>query len=205
MSFTGDGSVATPFTPELIIPSGAVVPHPFLPGVLPDTINGPVCDPTGLLAPQPGFPSYASDGLPFGSNPDIVANTAGQIPWGPVLTVPLINPNTDRYTYWFISIQFPYVTATLEAGAAVRVGVIIDPLGLAIYGPQWQMTNNSGAAVETYGMYLENAGSIRALAPSVTDNVETQMWVEATGFTGASSIVTFGGDGVEVDAIGVPV
>jgi hypothetical protein len=205
VEFTGTGRASDPFVASLVIPTGAVVPHPLAPGGLPDTLNGPTCDdPLGLLAPQPGFPSTASGELPFGSNPDIVADTAGVIPWGPVLTVAMTNPNTDRLLLAETFTQFPFTSMVLEPGATGRVGVIFDPLGLAIFLPLWTVSNNSGAASETYGVYPQTFVGPGFVLPAAIDSTDIQMSVELVGSSGGSSITTIGGAGVKLDKIGVP-
>ena len=204
IDLAGDGSGGSPLTATPIIPAGAVVPHPLAPGVLPDTINGAVCTPTGLMAPQPGFPSASITNLPFGSNPDIIANTAGAIPWGPVGTDTLVNPNADRFMLTQRITQFPFTALTLEPGASARVGVILDPFGLAIYLDIWAMTNNSGASVETYRGYPQTFYSWGFQAAGTPSVVDFQMFVELAGAAGASSATTFGQAGMLLNQFGVP-
>jgi hypothetical protein len=206
VDLSGNGAPGTPLTADLTIPAGAVVPHPLAPGGLPDTINGAVCTPTGLMAPQPGFPSFTDGNLPFGSNPDIIANTGGPIPWGPVISASMTNPNSDRVLLFRNIVSFPFCAMVLEPGASGRVGTIFDPLGLALYLPLWDMTNASGAAVERYAGYPQTfISASQILTPAGISTIDGQMWVELTGATGASSITTFGQAGMSVGKMGWPV
>ena len=201
---TGTGTIADPLLISEIIPAGAVVPHPLLPGILPDTINGLVCTPTGLMAPQPGFPSIASGGIGAGSLPDIVADT-GPVPWGPILTSTMLNLNTDRDLVALHFVSQPIVNMALESGAFARFGIIFDPSGLAIYLPLWSMSNNSGAALETYVLGVPGGLNLSGLTPAGgSTTIEYQSWVEASGFSGASSVTTLLQAGIEVKQWGMP-
>jgi hypothetical protein len=203
---SGTGISGDPLQISAIIPAGAVVPHPLAPGFLPDTINGLACTLTGLMAPQPGFPAGADGNLPFGSNPDIIANTGGQIPWGPVLSISMTNLNSDRLLLFRNFIQHPFCTMVLEPGAVGTIGAIFDPLGLAIYLPLWKVSNNSGAAVETYGAYPQTfVGGGNVVLPAAAALLDGQMWVELSGATGASSITTIGQAGMVLGMLGVPI
>jgi hypothetical protein len=200
----GDGSPGSPLTAAPIIPAGAVVPNPAAPGLLPDTINGVVCTPTGLMAPQPGFPNFSRTNLPFGSNPDIIANTGGPIPWGPVGTDTLLNPNTDRVMLTQRVTQSPLVQFVLEPGATARVGYILDPLSFAIYFETWRMTNISGGSIETYALYPRTVVGLTVQLAGAPSVVDFQMFVEAIGFAGSSAITSFGQSGMSVTQFGVP-
>jgi hypothetical protein len=205
IAFSGTGRVGDPLVASPIIPAGAVVPHPLAPGFLPDTINGLVCTPTGFMAPQPGFPNASQASLPFGSNPDIIANTGGPIPWGPVGNDTLLNPNSDRFMWVQRATQSPLVQFVLEPGATATVGYILDPLGLALYFETWRMTNASGAAVETYGMYPQTFVDVALLLPAASSSVDFQMFVSLAGATGVSSVTSFGQSGMRTTQFGVPI
>lgn len=201
---TGTGSRTDPLVPELVIPSGAVVPHPLAPGFLPDTVNGAACTPTGLMAPQPGFVSGSQSDIPLGSLPDIVANQVNS-PWGPVLGDSLVNLNADRFDLIWHAVVHPVVTATLEAGASVEYGIILDPNGLAIYLPLWGVSNFSGLATEVYRLLPQTAyNGPGLLAPSGTSLVEYQSYVGTAGFGGASSVTALGQAGLGIRQQGVP-
>ena len=188
---------------DLTIPTGAVVPHPAGAG-LPDTINGILCQSDGLVAPRPGFPAIASDGNGAGTMPAIVADTTGQDTWGPVLTTTLTNPNSDRAMYGWATAMWPHVTVVIQPGATVTIGEIIDPLGLAVYAEMWSMTNNGLVNIE-HSFFIRTLIHSFILLPSGVFTSDQQMWIETSGFTGASSVATQLGNGVSVEVIGVPV
>jgi len=199
---SGTGRPSDPW--DFVIPAGDVVPHPLAPGFLPDTANGLACTPDGLEAPQPGFPNGSSSDISIGSLPDIVASQAAA-PWGPVLSDAMTNLNDDRFELNIHAVVHPYVTAVLETGASFRYGIILDPNGLAIYLPLWGASNFSGLAVETYSLLPQTAyNGPFFLAPSAISSIEYQSWIEASGFTGLSSIATLGQAGLGIRQLGVP-
>lgn len=206
IAVTGTGTESDPYVAAPITPTGAVVPHGWLPGVLPNTLNGIESTATGLMAPAPGFPAIASAYAAAASMPNIVANTAGQITWGPVITVNLVNVNTDRALYHQGYNVFPVVRMVLQSGATGKVGNVFDPLGVAGRIQGLEFTNNSGAAVEIYQQILSTFVATPAITlPSATTTSVEQMWVELTGATGASSITTVLQAGMRILYTGVPI
>lgn len=192
---TGNGSAATPWTFDPVIP--ATVTHPWYPGPPGPVPNGLACGPAGLEV-QPswewGITYYGAPTAP----PAVVVNTGGGpyplggVAWGAPAVGRTVNFNPDRPAIANRYTEAPLVIATLEPGAGMTYGWVDGILNLTI-----GTFENTGTTTATWRLpahQLNQVGGLAAPGVGSLGPVESiGLWIETHGFTGLSSVSTFGG------------